>query len=137
MDLPVVRRYANLFVVSLHLIISHVLLLCILQTTLARAAAGASGVAFLSLSPADVYASSYVGEAEAVVRRVFSLARSASPCIIFFDEIDSIVVASASNRSGMERGNNAEGKTHSVYWINVKYCKFYGCRLTISLQLEF
>ena len=57
---------------------------------MARAAAGASGVAFLSLSPADVYSSSYVGEAEAVVRRAFSLARSATPCILFFDEIDSI-----------------------------------------------
>ena len=79
------------------------------KTTLARAAAGAAGVAFLSLSPADVYASSYVGEAEAVVRRAFSLARSASPCILFFDEIDSIVAASASNTSGMERGNSAEG----------------------------
>ncbi len=80
------------------------------KTTLARAAAGAAGVAFLSLSPADVYASSYVGEAEAVVRRAFTLARSASPCILFFDEIDSIVASSSSNKSGMDRGANAEGE---------------------------
>ncbi len=80
------------------------------KTTLARAAAGAAGVAFLSLSPADVYASSYVGEAEAVVRRAFTLARSASPCILFFDEIDSIVASSSSNKSGMDRGSNAEGE---------------------------
>lgn len=80
-----------------------------LQTTLARAAAGAAGIAFLSLSPADVYASSYVGEAEAIVRRAFSLARSASPCILFFDEIDSIVSVSSSNSSGMDRNNSAEG----------------------------
>ena len=69
------------------------------KTTLARAAAGSAGVAFLSLSPADVYASSYVGEAEAIVRRAFSLAQSSAPCILFFDEVDSII--------GSEGGNNA------------------------------
>ena len=61
------------------------------KTTLARAAAGSAGVAFFSLSPADVYASSYVGEAEAVVRRAFSLARATAPCVLFFDEIDAIL----------------------------------------------
>lgn len=85
------------------------------KTTLARAAAGATGVAFLSLSPADVYASSYVGESEAIVRRAFSLARSASPCILFFDEIDSIVAVSPSHASGMERGNNAEARVLSTF----------------------
>jgi len=90
------------------------------KTTLARAAAGAAGVAFLSLSPADVYASSYVGEAESVVRRAFSLARSASPCILFFDEIDSIVAASGSNKSGMDRGNSAEGKFNVSFLSSLK-----------------
>ena len=83
------------------------------KTTLAKAAAGAAGIAFLSLSPADVYSSSYVGEAEAVVRRAFSLARSASPCILFFDEIDSVVASSSNNKSGMDRGSNAEGRINN------------------------
>lgn len=61
------------------------------KTTLARAAAGSENIAFLSLSPADVFASSYVGEAEAIVRRAFATARAAAPCILFFDEIDSIM----------------------------------------------
>lgn len=81
------------------------------KTTLARAAAGASGVAFLSLSPAEVYASSYVGEAEAVVRRAFSLARSAAPCVLFFDELDSIF-------GGMQdggRGSSAEARVLSTF----------------------
>lgn len=84
------------------------------KTTLVRAAAGSVGVAFLSLSPADVYASSFVGEAEAVVRRAFSLARSAAPCILFFDEIDTIV-GTSNNASGMDRGTNAEGKLFHCY----------------------
>jgi SpoVK/Ycf46/Vps4 family AAA+-type ATPase len=91
------------------------------KTTLARAAAGAAGVAFLSLSPADVYSSSYVGEAESVVRRAFALARSASPCILFFDEIDSIVGSptSSSNEGsfGMDRGTSAEGAYLSVLFL--------------------
>jgi len=84
------------------------------KTTLARAAAGSVGVAFLSLSPADVYSSSYVGEAEAVVRRAFSLARSAAPCILFFDEIDTIV-GTSSNANGMDRGTNAEARVLSTF----------------------
>jgi len=85
------------------------------KTTLVRAAAGSAGVAFLSLSPADVYASSYVGEAEVVVRRAFSLARSAAPCILFFDEIDSIIGTSSNCASGMDRGSNAEGRVLSTF----------------------
>jgi SpoVK/Ycf46/Vps4 family AAA+-type ATPase len=61
------------------------------KSTLARAAAAASSVSFISFAPADVYASSYVGDAEAVIRRGFCLARAAAPCILFFDEIDAIV----------------------------------------------
>jgi len=92
------------------------------KTTLARAAAGASGVAFVSLAPADVYASSYVGEAEAVVRRAFTLARSASPCILFFDEIDAIIGAETGGPfdngrggSGMNRGHSAEARVLSTF----------------------
>lgn len=32
----------------------------------------------------------YVGESEKAVRQVFQRARASSPCIIFFDEIDSL-----------------------------------------------
>ena len=89
------------------------------KTKLARAAAGAAKIAFLSLSPADVYSSSYVGDAEAVVRRAFSLARSAAPCVLFFDEIDSIVGTSSSGIHGMGRGDGrgstAEARVLSTF----------------------
>ena len=32
----------------------------------------------------------YVGESEANVRRVFAKARAARPCVVFFDELDSL-----------------------------------------------
>jgi SpoVK/Ycf46/Vps4 family AAA+-type ATPase len=89
------------------------------KTSLARAAAGAAGVAFVSLAPADVYASSYVGDAEAIVRRSFDLARSAAPCVLFFDEIDAIlgVMSDDGNVSagGLARGHSAEARVLSTF----------------------
>jgi peroxin-6 len=32
----------------------------------------------------------YIGESEANVRRIFQRARDAKPCVIFFDELDSV-----------------------------------------------
>ena len=85
------------------------------KTTLARAAAGAAGVAFISLDPADVYASSFVGDAEAIVRRAFSLARAASPCILFFDEIDAIIGSPTDDSMNMARGTSAEARVLSTF----------------------
>ena len=84
------------------------------KTTLAKAAAGSSGISFFSLSPADVYASSYVGEAEAVVRRAFALARSASPCMLFFDEIDAIL-GSGGSIQGRNSSSAAESRVLSTF----------------------
>jgi SpoVK/Ycf46/Vps4 family AAA+-type ATPase len=84
------------------------------KTTLARAAAGAMGVSFMSLEPADVYASSYVGDAESIIRRAFSLARSAAPCILFFDEIDSILSTNNSDNGGGEGHGLSRGTSSSA-----------------------
>lgn len=43
----------------------------------------------------------YVGASERAVRDLFSKARRMRPCIIFFDEIDSIVPVRGSNQSGV------------------------------------
>jgi SpoVK/Ycf46/Vps4 family AAA+-type ATPase len=88
------------------------------KTTLARAAADATAVSFLSLSPADVYSTSYVGDAEAVIRRAFTLARSASPCVLFFDEIDAILGMDenhSNHQSGMGRGSAVEARVLSTF----------------------
>lgn len=89
------------------------------KTSLARAAAGSAGVSLMSLAPADVYSSSFVGDAEAVVRRAFDLARSAAPCVLFFDEIDAIIggeVESGGGAShGMDRGGSAEARVLSTF----------------------
>ncbi|MGD0013808.1 MAG: AAA family ATPase, partial [Bryobacteraceae bacterium] len=59
------------------------------KTLLAKAVAKQSGVNFISVKGPELM-SKYVGESEKGVREVFKKARQASPCIVFFDEIDSL-----------------------------------------------
>lgn len=60
------------------------------KTLLAKAAATESEVNFIAVS-GPALTSKYVGESERAVRDVFRKARQASPTILFFDEIDSLV----------------------------------------------
>ncbi|MDY6910546.1 MAG: CDC48 family AAA ATPase [Thermodesulfobacteriota bacterium] len=60
------------------------------KTLLAKAVASESGVNFISVKGPELM-SKWVGESEKGVREVFKKAKQASPCIIFFDEIDGIV----------------------------------------------
>lgn len=59
------------------------------KTLLARAVANESEANFISVKGPELL-SKWVGESEKAVREVFRKARMAAPCIIFFDEIDSI-----------------------------------------------
>ncbi|MDI6869277.1 MAG: CDC48 family AAA ATPase [Coprothermobacterota bacterium] len=59
------------------------------KTLLAKAVARESGVNFISVKGPTLL-SKWVGESERGVREVFKKAKQASPCIIFFDEIDAI-----------------------------------------------
>jgi len=59
------------------------------KTLLVKALATEAGVNFLAVKGAELI-SMYVGESERATREVFRKARAAAPCIIFFDEIDSI-----------------------------------------------
>jgi len=60
------------------------------KTLLAKAIATESKVNFISVK-GPALLSKYVGESEQAVRDVFRKARQASPCIVFFDEIDALV----------------------------------------------
>jgi transitional endoplasmic reticulum ATPase len=62
------------------------------KTLLAKAIANESKVNFISVK-GPALLSKYVGESEQGVREVFRKARQASPCIVFFDEIDALVPA--------------------------------------------
>ena len=59
------------------------------KTLTAQAVANTYDLNFIAVKGAELL-SMYVGESERAVREIFRKARAASPCIIFFDEIDSI-----------------------------------------------
>jgi transitional endoplasmic reticulum ATPase len=59
------------------------------KTLLAKAVATESEANFISVKGPELL-SKWVGESERGIREVFRRARQASPCVIFFDEIDSI-----------------------------------------------
>ena len=58
---------------------------------MARVIASTFSVAFVSVKGPELL-SSYLGESERKVRELFAQARAASPCVIFFDEVDALAV---------------------------------------------
>jgi len=62
------------------------------KTLLAKAVAHESGINFISIK-GPALMSKYIGESERGVREAFKKAKQASPCILFFDEIDALVPA--------------------------------------------
>ncbi|XP_076659143.1 peroxisomal biogenesis factor 6 [Halictus rubicundus] len=71
------------------------------KTLLAKAVATEYQLHFLSIKGPEVL-NMYVGQSEKNIRQVFERARSAAPCIIFFDELDSL--APNRGRSGDSGG---------------------------------
>lgn len=45
----------------------------------------------------------YVGESERAVRQLFSRARAAQPCVLFFDEMDALAPRRGSDNQAAER----------------------------------
>jgi transitional endoplasmic reticulum ATPase len=69
------------------------------KTLLAKAVASQSGVNFISVK-GPALLSKWVGESEKGVREVFKKAKQASPCIVFFDEMDALTpIRDAANGS--------------------------------------
>uniref|UniRef100_A0A0D9W9I5 Peroxisomal ATPase PEX6 n=1 Tax=Leersia perrieri TaxID=77586 RepID=A0A0D9W9I5_9ORYZ len=66
------------------------------KTLLAKAVATECSLNFLSVKGPELI-NMYVGESEKNVRDIFEKARSASPCVIFFDELDSLAPARGSS----------------------------------------
>jgi transitional endoplasmic reticulum ATPase len=76
------------------------------KTRLVMAAAAHHGLPVISLSSADIF-SPYVGDAEAEIRKAFRTARQARPCVLFIDELDSIVT---NRESGGGSSSGVEGR---------------------------
>lgn len=69
------------------------------KTLMAKAIANECGANFISVKGPELL-NAYFGGSEANVRNLFDKARAASPCILFFDEMDSIARARGGGAGG-------------------------------------
>jgi transitional endoplasmic reticulum ATPase len=69
------------------------------KTLLAKAVANECSSNFISVKGPELL-TMWFGESEGNVREVFDKARSAAPCVLFFDELDSVGVARSSGGGG-------------------------------------
>ena len=67
------------------------------KTLLAKAVANECSANFISIKGPELL-TMWFGESEANVRDVFDKARAAAPCVLFFDELDSIAVSRGSSQ---------------------------------------
>jgi len=65
-----------------------------------------SGANFISIKGPELL-NKYVGESERAVRQLFSRARAAAPCVLFFDELDALAP-----RRGSDVNQSAERWAH-------------------------
>jgi len=73
------------------------------KTLIAKAVANGAGTNFITVNGPEV-ASKWLGESEKAIRQVFKRAKQMAPCIIFFDELDSIApIRGSSENSAWER----------------------------------
>jgi len=70
------------------------------KTLLAKAVAAESGASFISVKGPELL-NKYVGESEKAVRELFQRANASLPCIILFDELDSLAPIRGSNDSSV------------------------------------
>ena len=68
------------------------------KTLVAKAIANEAGINFISVKGPELL-NMYVGESERAVRSVFLRAKNSRPCVIFFDEVDSLAPKRSSGSS--------------------------------------
>src|ERR671923_774277 len=81
------------------------------KTLLAKAVATESEANFISAKGPELL-SKWVGESERGIREIFRRARQAAPCVVFFDEIDSI--AAARGRGEEDGGGGGSGTSDRI-----------------------
>jgi len=80
---------------------------------LAKAVATESEANFIGVQGPELI-SKWVGESERGIREIFRRARQASPCVIFFDEIDSIAPTRGGGAGSGVGGNIGSGSTERM-----------------------
>lgn len=70
------------------------------KTLIAKAVANESGANFIHIKGPELL-NKYVGESELAIRTLFSRARTCSPCILFFDEVDALTANGETEGGGV------------------------------------
>jgi transitional endoplasmic reticulum ATPase len=83
------------------------------KTLLARALATEAQVNFVSVRGPELL-SKYVGDSERGVREIFAKVRQASPCILFLDELDSLVP-----ERGRSQGNDVTDRVVAQFLVEI------------------
>lgn len=79
------------------------------KTLLAKAIATASKANFIAITASDLI-SKWVGATEQAIKELFTQAKQAKPCVIFIDEIDTIVAIRGSNQGDSGIGDRLIGQ---------------------------
>lgn len=77
------------------------------KTELAKALATESGCSFISITVSTL-ADKFYGESEKLVKALFDEAANAAPCVIFIDEIDSVLKERSANGGNVDHGDGAK-----------------------------
>ncbi|MHA1727613.1 MAG: AAA family ATPase [Promethearchaeota archaeon] len=78
------------------------------KTHIVKAIASEADMNFISIKGAEIL-NHWLGESESAVREIFTRAKAAAPCIIFFDELDAI-----STRRGVEGNVHSDRVTAQI-----------------------
>jgi SpoVK/Ycf46/Vps4 family AAA+-type ATPase len=73
------------------------------KTLIAQVVAYESQANFIAIKGPEIF-NKFLGESEKEIRSIFSKARSCSPCILFFDEIDSLAIERAGKENISQNG---------------------------------
>ncbi|KIK41964.1 hypothetical protein CY34DRAFT_84427 [Suillus luteus UH-Slu-Lm8-n1] len=83
------------------------------KTLLASAVAKECGLNFISIKGPELL-NKYIGQSEKSVRDIFDRASAAKPCVLFFDEFDSIAPKRLVSYSALPLGHDSTGVTDRV-----------------------